>query len=247
MDAGPNFKRMNTHLHLMEAFTSYYSLTQDELAGKRLFELVLVLSNAVLRKSSGMCTDMHQVNWAPLNGRRLNQVSYGHALENIWLLIEACYVLKIHHGPFHDLFRTLFDNASQYGFDKKRGGFYYMGPMNAPAKRREKSFWVQAEALVCALQMYCLTHSERYVVCFRKVLDWIVNNQVDWRNGEWHATIDERGRCSGNKAGMWKAPYHSGRAMIKCLDLLAVLQKESSTNPAGPEPLREETSRQDSV
>lgn len=40
-------------LHLLEAFIPYYRLTKDPLARERLFELVLIQSNTVLRKGLG--------------------------------------------------------------------------------------------------------------------------------------------------------------------------------------------------
>ena len=59
-------KRMNTHLHLLEAITSFYSFTEDALARERLIELILVNSNSVVRKDIGACTDQYLENWQPL-------------------------------------------------------------------------------------------------------------------------------------------------------------------------------------
>ena len=52
-------------------------------------------------------------------------------------------------------------------------------------------------------------------------LDWIVDRQADWRHGEWHSEIAPNGRPLGEKASGWKTPYHNGRAMLQCLDMLA--------------------------
>jgi mannobiose 2-epimerase len=80
---------------------------------------------------------------------------------------------------------------------------------------------VQAEGLIAALQMYCLTEEKTYWTCFSRTLDWIVNHQADWEHGDWHAAITEEWKISGVKAGPWKSPYHNGRAMLECLELLA--------------------------
>lgn len=220
MNTSSAIKLMNTHLHLMEAITAYYLLTKDEIARERLIELIFVQSNAVVRKTVGTCTDKHQRNWTPLQGPGEDHISYGHDLENVWLLIEACNAAELSNGPLLDLCRTLFSQAIRYGFDRKDGGLYFIGPFNAPANRREKIWWVQAEALVSALQMYSLTGESVYFNCFSLTLDWIVKYQADWEHGDWHSQVAKNGKPSGDKAGEWKCPFHNGRAMIRCLELL---------------------------
>ena len=38
---------------------------------------------------------------------------------------------------------------------------------------------------------------------------------------DWHAVVDRNGVPSGDKSGAWKDPYHQGRAVLTCLELLA--------------------------
>jgi len=57
MGSSHDLKLMNTHLHLMEAFTTYYALTHNPVARERLLELVRIQSNTVVRKTLGACTD----------------------------------------------------------------------------------------------------------------------------------------------------------------------------------------------
>ena len=217
-------KRMNTHLHLLEAITTFVALTDEPLARERLIELILVNSNSVVRKDIGACTEKYLESWQPFDGPNDQRVSYGHDVENIWLLMEACRTAGIAENLLADLYRTLFKYAFHYGFDRKEGGFYNSGFFNAPADRREKIWWVQAEGLVAALQMYRLTREPLYWNCFTLVLDWIVKHQVDWKHGDWYQMVDDKGKPSGVKAGPWKGPYHNGRAMLRCLDLLDYAQ-----------------------
>jgi cellobiose epimerase len=225
-------KRMNTHLHLLESMTTFYEFTKDILARERLIELILVNSNSVVRKDIGACTDQHLENWQPLTGPDHQRISYGHDLENIWLLIKACKSAGLAANLLADLYRTLFDYALQYGFDRKNGGFYNSGFFNARADRREKIWWVQAESLVAALEMYKLTGEQLYWDCFLLTLDWIVNRQVDWKHADWYEIVDEAGTVSGVKAGPWKGPYHNCRAMLHCLELLAQCSAAAGSHPA---------------
>jgi mannobiose 2-epimerase len=200
-------------------------LTDEPAARQRLIELILVNSNSVVRKDIGACTEKYLENWQPFDAPNDRRVSYGHDVENIWLLMEACRTAGIAENLLSDLYRTLFKYALHYGFDGKDGGFYGSGFFNAPADRREKVWWVQAEGLVASLQMYKSTEEPLYWDCFTLVLDWIVKHQVDWKHGDWYETVDEKGKASGMKAGPWKGPYHNGRAMLRCLDLLASLEQ----------------------
>jgi mannobiose 2-epimerase len=211
---------MNTHLHLLEAITTFVALTDEPTARERLIELILVNSNSVVRKDIGACTEKYLENWRPFDGPNDRRVSYGHDVENVWLLAEACRTAGIPENLLADLYRTIFKHALDHGFDRKDGGFYDSGFLNAPADRQDKIWWVQAEGLVAALQMYRLTGESLYWDCFTLVLDWIVKHQVDWKHGDWFEMIDGEGRPSGVKAGPWKGPYHNGRAMLRCLDLL---------------------------
>lgn len=216
-------KRMNTHLHLLEGLTAFAAGGGAPRARARLAELIFIQSDTVVRKEAGACTEQFLEDWRPLRGRTYDRVSYGHDLENIWLLARASVALEFSPAVFLGLFRALFDNALGFGFDRTGGGFYNAGRLNAGADRREKIWWVQAEALVAALEMHRLTGEEIYWRCFLRMLEWIERRQIDWERGDWHHTIEAGGRISGMKAGEWKCPYHQGRAMLECLDRLAAL------------------------
>lgn len=213
-------KLMNTHLHLLEALTTYYEVSRNPAARERLLELIAIQSNSVVRKSVGACTDEYAMDWTPLTGPDFDRVSYGHDVENVWLLEEACRVAGLSSGPFRDLFRTLFEYSLRHGFDWEAGGFYDSGAFGAAADRRNKVWWVQAEGLVAALRMYRLFGDIRYYQVFSKLLEWIDQHQADWEDGEWFAVVTPAGERQGDKAGPWKSPYHNGRAMLECLQLL---------------------------
>jgi mannose/cellobiose epimerase-like protein (N-acyl-D-glucosamine 2-epimerase family) len=214
-------KLMNTHLHLMEPLTTYYEATRDELVRRRLVELIFVQSNAVVRKGLGACTDRYERDWTPLAEPRDLRVSYGHDVENVWLLIAANEAAGLPNGPLADLYRALFAYSLKYGWDEARGGLFYTGPFRQPADNRGKSWWVQAETMASGLHMYRLSGDEKYYAVFEKTLKWIVEEQADWKNGDWHAWV---GGPQELKAGPWKSPYHNGRAVLECLRLLAAMK-----------------------
>jgi len=217
---GLDVKRMNTHLHMLEALITYYEATKDPLGKERLTELVFVLSNSVVHIGVGACTELHRLDWSPVHGPEHDRVSYGHNLENIWLLIEACKAVGIPNGLLTNYYRSLFDYSTKFGFDEQKGGVYDSGPIDEPADRLAKVWWVQAEALVSMIYMYRLTGDAVYLGCFDKQLDWIEEYQVDWKNGDWFNTVLPDGNPIGSKADEWKSAYHNGRAMIEVFEAL---------------------------
>jgi mannobiose 2-epimerase len=213
-------KLMNTHLHLLEAFTTFYRASKLPLARERLLELIQIQSNAVVRKNLGACMDQYERDWTPRLDGTAARVSCGHDIENVWLLMDACDAVAVSDWPLMDLYKTLFEYALKYGYDEANGGFFYTGPFNQPADDREKSWWVQAEALASSLHMYERTKDPKYLAVFEKTLSFIETKVVDWETGEWHATVMPDGRPRGDKANPWKAGYHDGRAMIVCIEIL---------------------------
>lgn len=219
-------KLMNTHLHLLEAMTTFHRASKLPLARLRLLELINIESNAVVRKNLGACTDKFSRDWTVRLDENYARASYGHDIENIWLLMDACDAAGASNYPFLDLYRTLFDYSLKYGYDEQNGGFYYAGPLGAPADDRSKVWWVQAEVIVSALRMYEYTKDTKYLAVFEKTLELIDTKLVDWKTGEWHSRITADGEPQGDKANTWKAGYHNGRAMIECIEILKRWKKE---------------------
>jgi mannose/cellobiose epimerase-like protein (N-acyl-D-glucosamine 2-epimerase family) len=219
-------KLMNTHLHLMEAMTTYLEVAKSPIARERLEELVAIETNAVVRKGLTACTDQYRPDWTPvLEGDRA-RVSYGHDLENVWLIAEAQRALKLPVAPYVDLFRELWAYSLQFGWDAAEGGFYYAGAFRQRADDKQKSWWVQAEVLVSALLMFELTKDQKYYDIFEKTWTFLDRRQIDWKNGEWHSTVMPDGTVRGDKANIWKAGYHNGRAMIESVERLKRLAQQ---------------------
>ena len=216
----PGAKLMNTHLHLLEAVTAYYRASGCSRAQRRLGELITIQSSAVVRDRIGACTDWYQPDWTPILQGAGGQVSYGHDLENIWLLADAVEAMGESSRNWIDLYGRMFNHAHRYGWDAKQGGFFYRGAINRPAFDRQKVWWVQAEALMSSLTLFRLTQSPRYAEVFEQTLHWVMERQTDWRRGEWHAEVRPDGSVRGAKANRWKEGYHNGRALIHSIDLI---------------------------
>lgn len=222
---GPSHRKlMNTHLHLLEAFTTYLDAKDRPHTRGRLEELVQIQSSAVVRKHLGACTDKYERDWTPITDGANGHVSYGHDIENVWLLADANRALGHSSYPLRDLFSALWEYAFAHGYDPAEGGLFYAGEPGAPASNREKSWWVQSEVLVSALTMFALTGRQRFLNFFEQAWDLAKTKLVDRESGEWRARVPDATVSGGDKAHNWKAGYHNGRAMIECMKRLRSLE-----------------------
>jgi len=222
-----NEKLMNTHLHLLEAMTSFYRASKLPLARERLIELIQIESSTVVRKDIGACTDRYDRNWTPRLDTGFARVSYGHDIENVWLLMDACDAAGLSNWPLMDLYKTLYDYSLKYGYDETNGGFFESGPFNQPADRRQKIWWVQAEALVSSLYMYRMTGDLKYLSMFEKTYNFVDKYVADWEYGEWHGSVTAEGAAqTADKAHSWKCGYHNGRAIIECIEILKTMKTQ---------------------
>ena len=216
-----SLKLMNTHLHLMEAFTTYYETFETDRGRERLHELLDILTNTVVRKRLGACSDKYTSTWEPkLDGEDLRVVSYGHDIENVWLSMDAAEALDISLDLYTDLYKTLWEYTLQYGYDDEDGGFYFYGGFNEPASFRVKAWWVQAEGLTSALRMYEHTGNERYLDVFTETYDFLDKYGIDHDIGEWHSGVTDGLEPVGRKGAVYKAAYHNGRALLESIKIL---------------------------
>ena len=214
-------KTYNSHLHLMEAFTSLYQATLDQRVGKRLDELILINTVSVKHPSAACNIDAWKPDWTMIRSPKNLRVSYGHDIECIWLTFEA---MKARNHPIETLkswATTLAENSIKYGFDEQNGGFYYTGPINQPSDDRKKEWWTQSEALVGMLTMHVLTRDSIYQTVFEKTMRFVKDHQIA-ETGGWWATINADGSLFANRSrtSTWHGAYHNGRAMLVCARLL---------------------------
>jgi cellobiose epimerase len=211
------FKTVNTHLHLLEAFSSLAVVHPGERVRDAIRELMGVLCGAALGDGEQTFAEPLRRDLKP---PRRYRSSYGHDVEGAWLLRRSCRAAGVPDEPLLPLYRALWQTTLAHGFDWVNGGVFDSGPAGGEADRREKVWWVQAEALISALELFRWTGEERYRLAFELTLGWVVQHQADRNGGDWHAVVDERGAVSGDKSGAWKDPYHQGRAVLECLDAL---------------------------
>ncbi|WP_111977120.1 AGE family epimerase/isomerase [Algibacillus agarilyticus] len=212
-------KTMNTHLHVLEAYTNlqkYYPTTKVNNALSRLIDYfqgsIVDHSNYHLRLF--MCR-----NW----GDHSQAYSYGHDIECSWLLHKSLKALKDPKMTVKVL-PTVIKLAHvclAEGIGDK-GQVLDEIDIKTGKQHTESCWWIQAEALVGFLNAYTLTGEDEYFSAIDKIWSFTQQYHIDKEQGEWHwlATCDQDKNDDIYKAGFWKGPYHNGRALMEALKLL---------------------------
>jgi mannobiose 2-epimerase len=207
------YKSMNTHIHLLEAFSQLYQVWKDDLLRQRLEELLAIIRDKV-------CVDPGAMNLYFTNEWRAfpDHDSYGHDVEAAYLMLEAEDVLGKGHDPQSErIARMLVDHALHYGWDQTLGGFYREGTTMGKPEMKEKEWWVQFEGLNALLLMHekYSRQTDVYFKAYQQQWAFIKQYQVDSEFHGVYPMVGEDGKALVVVKGeIWKAAYHDGRALL---------------------------------
>jgi mannobiose 2-epimerase len=215
----PVAKGMNTHLHILEAYTNLLRTWDDGGLKASLQALIHIILRHILNRETHHLSLFFDREWRSLS----DIVSYGHDIECSWLLVEAAEVLgnpellaQVQEAALQMAYATL-----EHGVDADGGLFDAGTPSGVTG--HAKDWWPQAEALVGFLNAYQLNGDPRFLDASLASWHFVQEYLVDREYGEWFETIDELGcPLDRAKAGLWKTPYHNGRA---CLEIMGRVQE----------------------
>jgi cellobiose epimerase len=220
-------KTYNTHLHLLESYAELFRLWPDERVRRRLAELITINVSTVHFPTENNNVDAFNANWTIVQEPRNLRASYGHDVECVWLVMDAARTLGMSPALLHTWARGLGESCLRYGYDPEHGGFFNSGPLGKPADDRKKTWWVQAEAMLGALDLYRQTKDAKYYDVFARTLDFCEKHQIASEGG-WWATREADGSPNTDKTrtSPWQGGYHAGRALLWSAKWLEELAKK---------------------
>lgn len=207
-------KTMNTHLHILEAYTNLFSVWKDDGLKKQLRNLILIFTEKIVNKTTNHLDLFFDENWQT----KSSIVSYGHDIEASWLIVEAAHVLG-DRDLLVDVKKICIGiaNAACEGL-RPNGSLVY--EIDKGHLETDRHWWVQSEAVVGFLNAWELTGNSEWLEKALNCWKFISENLVDREGGEWFWSISDSGVANrkDDKAGFWKCPYHNSRM---CLEVLA--------------------------
>jgi len=237
---GGDRKTLDVHMHLMEAFTTLFECSNNELHRRKLLEDIEILLNRIMHPRYKTGIPQYFPNWkiAPQikfdiiwgwdrfseEGEKDNSTDntcYGHNAEFAWLLIHALKILGVKNDNYQKLLAEIFEHTIDNGIDKKYGGVFVEGPHSGGVYDMEKEFWQQAEIMIGALDAYLMFGKEKFWDAYKNVHRFVFDKVINHKVGEWFPLLTREGKpIWDHMSHSWKVNYHTVRAMIQSIERL---------------------------
>lgn len=217
-------KTMNTHLHILEAYTGLHKSVhsveghpQAKAVEDALHSVLNTYCQRIVDLESGHVRMFMEADWRDCS----HTYSFGHDIESSWLIEKAITCLQS-TDPLHTAtVKRLAEVALCDGVQADGTMADEFHPATGAFSR--SAWWVQAEAMVGLAYRWAHGGEQSYLDAAQGIWQQVQNRYKDHQYGEWHwfSSLDVPPEQSEYKVGAWKAPYHSGRAMILMSRLLA--------------------------
>lgn len=208
-------KTMNTLLHVFEAYTEYYRVTNDTFTGKRLRFILDMIADKIYNPEKRRQEVFFDRNLNSI----LDLHSYGHDIETSWLVDRGCEILndETYTKKMHPITAALTEEVYKRAYVKHS----LMNECENGIDNKMRIWWVQAETVVGFANAYQREPQKReYLQAAYDTWGFIKQFMLDNRNGsEWFWQVDENGTPDLTKPIVepWKCPYHNGRM---CMEII---------------------------
>lgn len=209
-------KTMNTHLHILEAYTCLFRVWKDDLLEERLRNLIILFVDKIVGE------DGHLQLFFDERWRLNSQIqSFGHDIECSWLLWEAVCVLGDEVLKQRILLIcSRIAEAGMEGFTPEDGMIHERN-ISSGEVNKNRDWWPQAETVVGCFRQWKLTAGKRWRDAAEA--EWtFIKKHIIAPDGEWYWGLlaDGRVNIADDRAGFWKCPYHNGRMCMEIIELI---------------------------
>ncbi|MBN1464835.1 AGE family epimerase/isomerase [candidate division KSB1 bacterium] len=208
-------KSMNTHLHLLEAYTNLYRVWKTKQLEQKIVDLLKLFLGHIINQQTWHFHLFFDEQWTPKSER----ISFGHDIEGSWLLVEAATVIQAELlARVRDVSLDMARRVLKEGVDRDGGLLYEADPSGIIDA--DKHWWPQAEAVVGFLHAYQLSGDEGFIRAAIKTWSFIEKHIIDKKNGDWFWRVSKERKPYKDdpKVSEWKSAYHSCRACLEIID-----------------------------
>jgi mannobiose 2-epimerase len=206
-------RTMNTHLHILEAYTVLYEVTKNEAVKKQLYFLLGVIKERIYSREFKRLKVFFDDEW----NETIDIQSYGHDIEGSWLVDRAVEVLND---------KNLLEATQSYTLDIAENilnnAYTPFGVINETVNHvtdYNKIWWVQAESVVGFINAYEKSGNKRFFEAAVNIWNYIHEKVIDKKSGEWYWMFDESGSPVSDFpfVSAWKCPYHNSRMYFELM------------------------------
>lgn len=201
-------KTMNTHIHVLEAYTTLYQVWPNETLKANLKELLQILGTKLYSPKRSHLIMFCDDDWTPVGGE---EDSYGHDIETAWLMCEAAAVVGDQELELKVKAQALkmTETALKEGLNAE-GVMRYEKVNGVYSKRM--AWWPQCETIIGAVNAWQLTGNKMFFEAARRNWEYVKTHFVDETHGGWYKGVTEDGKPAREpKVSEWNCPYHNSR------------------------------------
>ncbi len=204
---------MNTHIHVLEAYTTLYRIWPNAEVKAALERLLLILREHMYDEQKRRLNVFFDRNWNSL----IDLTSFGHDIEASWLIDDAMRVIDGEQPSYVDMVIGLANRIAEYAIQADGS---IMNEQEQDHIDTTRIWWVQAEAMVGFYNAYQRTGDPTFLEKVAGLWSYTRNYMIDSRPGsEWFWSVGDDGQPGTREiAGMWKCPYHNSRFCIELLE-----------------------------
>ncbi|GAA4057026.1 AGE family epimerase/isomerase [Amphibacillus indicireducens] len=204
---------MNTHIHILEAYTNLYKAYPTPELKARLEALLQVHYEKVYQNDTHFLGVFFDKQWNSI----IDLKSFGHDIEAAWLMDDTIRTLGIENEPYRQMIIDISYNISDYAIqpdgslinEEENGELDYT-----------RVWWVQAEAIVGFYNAYQRTGDQVFLDRINGLWEYIKQSIHDPRpGGEWYWSIEPDGTpTERDLVEPWKASYHNARMALELIE-----------------------------
>lgn len=204
-------KTMNTHLHILEAYTNLHRVAPNDISHAALYRALDIFIERFVDLQTHHLRLFYDMDWTD----RTQAVSYGHDIEASWLMWEAA--LALNERDMTARVRPLVLSVAEATLNQGRnadGSLAYERGFDGHLDPAGE-WWGQAEGMVGFVNAWQMTGDVAYLDAVEALWTHLKTQHGAGGRDEWTWYAANAGRAPMVKAGQWKCPYHNGRAMIE--------------------------------
>lgn len=209
-------KTMNTHIHVLEAYTTLYQVWKNKSLENNLRELLDILSTKLYSPKRAHLILFCDDNWTPYG----DIDSYGHDIETSWLMCEAAAAIgdPVLKARVEAQAVRMTETALKEGLNAE-GAMRYEKTDKGFSKRM--AWWPQCETIIGAVNAWQLSGNKKFFEAAQRNWEYVKAHFVDNIHGGWYKGLAEDGTPSREpKVSDWNCPYHNSRLAFELAERL---------------------------
>ncbi len=209
-------KTMNTHIHVLEAYTTLYQVWKDQELEANLRELLQLLRTRLYSPKTN-----HLIVFCDDDWNAIGEVdSYGHDIETAWLMCEAAHAV----GDA-GLKALVEEQAVKMTETALKEGLNADGVMRYEKESgifsQRMSWWPQCETIIGAINAWQITGNRKFFDAAQRNWEFVKAHFIDHTHGGWFKGLDASLQPNREpKVSDWNCPYHNSRMAYELAERL---------------------------